>query len=207
MSGQAQGAMHPRVETLALYASRDLQWWEQWSVGRHVTRCGDCEQQVTLFRSAATELKREANAQVLTGYEAIVEWSALEREMLGNIKVGVDAARCIDKVGRGRIAFRFALVAGMAALFAGGWMTHIPSEETGRAWRQLQNAFGFERPPVAATSLRSTPDGIAVRAHGATLTILHPRSAVVSMPGPSSVTASYMDEDSGQVTITNVYAQ
>lgn len=207
MSGQAQTAIHPRVETLALYSTGDLSLWERWSVRRHVVHCGDCEQQVTLFRSAASELKREAKAQVLTGYEAIVDWQVLEREMLGNIAVGVDAARCIDKVGRGRLVLRFGLVAAMAALFIGGWMTHIPSEDTGRLWAQLRHAFGLERPAIAGAMLNSTPDGITVRAHGSTLTILHPRSALVSMSGPSSVTASYMDEDSGQVTITNVYAQ
>jgi hypothetical protein len=57
------------------------------------------------------------------------------------------------------------------------------------------------------TVLRSTPEGIAVRTQGATLTILHPRSAVVSLSGSSAVAARYVDEDTGQVTIANVYGQ
>jgi hypothetical protein len=55
--------------------------------------------------------------------------------------------------------------------------------------------------------LKNTPDGIAVRTQGATLTIMHPRSAVVLVSGPSSMSARYVDEDTGQVTITKVYAQ
>jgi hypothetical protein len=65
----------------------------------------------------------------------------------------------------------------------------------------------LERPQIAGTQLKTTPDGIAVRAQGATLTILHPASAVVSVSGPSSMSARYVDEETGQVTITKVYAQ
>jgi hypothetical protein len=57
------------------------------------------------------------------------------------------------------------------------------------------------------TVLQSTPGGIAVRTQGATLTILHPNSAVISLSGTSGVSARYFDEETGQVTITKVYGQ
>ena len=50
--------------------------------------------------AARAELNRESSDETLTGFEAIADWRSLEREMLGNIAVGVAAARCIDKVGR-----------------------------------------------------------------------------------------------------------
>ncbi len=52
--------VHPSVQTLALYATRDLPWMTRFSVARHIRRCTECEQQVALFRSAKSELRREA---------------------------------------------------------------------------------------------------------------------------------------------------
>lgn len=200
--------LHPGAGTLALYANGDLPWSRRWRVGRHVAQCEDCEQQVALFRSAKAELQREAKAQTLTGFEAIADWSRLEREMLGNIAVGVDAARCIDNVRRGRVLLvRTALAAGLTALFVAGWVTHIPKEQTEHLMSSLRRVVGMERPQITGTVLRATPDAIAVRAQGATLTIMHPPSAVVSMSGSSAVAARYIDEETGEVTITKVYGQ
>jgi hypothetical protein len=199
---------HPSMEMLSLYAGGDLPFALRFRTGRHVKECAACERQVLSLQSAKTELRREARAEVLTGFEAIADWHALETDMLGNIRVGVAAARCIEKVGRRRrIGARLAWVVGMAALFAAGWMSRMPPEDTHRIITALRRVVGLEQPAFNGTVVRSTPDGIAVRAQGATLTLLHPQSAVVSMSSPASVTARYIDDDSGQVTITNVYGQ
>lgn len=206
--GTMDNRLHPAAEILALYAGGELPLLARWRLGRHVRRCADCEQQVALFHSAKAELKREADSQTLTGFEAIADWSRLEREMLGNIGVGVAAARCVDNVHGGRkILIRVAFATGLAALFVGGWMTHIPAEQTEHLFTSLRRAVGVERPQITGTELRTTPDGIAVRTEGATLRILHPRSAVVSLSGRSAVAARYVDEETGELTITKVYAQ
>jgi len=205
---ETKRARHPNPETLALYSAGDLRLMTRLKVGRHVARCGDCEQQVLLFRSARTELKREAGEQTLTGYEAIVSWPSLEREMMGNIAVGLDAARCIENVGRKRVvAYKLALVSGLTILFAAGWATHIPQGETQRLADALRRTVGLERPEIKGTVLRATSEDVFVRTQGATLKIMHPPSAVVSMSGTSAVAARYVDEETGQVTITNVYGQ
>lgn len=199
---------HPGLEILSLYASGDLPFFSRLSTGAHVKECADCERQVLSIRSAKAELRREASAQILTGFEAIADWQALEGDMLGNIRVGVAAARCIENVGRTRKwTARFAWAAGMTALFFAGWLTRVPPEDNQKIVTALRRAVGLDQPQFYGTIVRSTPDGIAVRTQGATLTILHPRSAVISMSSPSSVTARYVDDDSGQVTITNVYGQ
>lgn len=201
-------ALHPSLETLALYSNSDLQWRERWRVKRHLGRCQACEQQVTRFRTATLELKHEAKTQTLTGYEAIADWKRLEREMLGNIAVGLAAARCIDNVGRKRaLISRGAAVMGLMILFVAGWVTHIPQEQTSHLFASLRRLAGMEHQQVTGTVVRTTPDGIAVRTPGATLVIMHPRSAVVSLSGSSAVAARYVDEETGQVTITNVYGQ
>ena len=208
MTSAPDRSMHPAAARLALYAGGELPWMERWRVRRHIAQCPECEHQVALFRSAKAELRREARSQTLTGFEAIADWSRLEREMLGNIAVGVAAARCIDKEQRGRaLLLRTGAVAGLAALFVAGWMTHIPKEQTAHLAASLRQLVGLERPQPTGTVLRATAEGVAVRAQGATLTILHPASAVVSLSGSSAVSARYVDEDTGQVTITKVYAQ
>lgn len=201
-------AVHPRLETLALFSRGELPWRLRWRTRSHLRRCGDCEQQVLLFRSATAQLKREAETQTLTGFEAIADWTRLEREMLGNISVGVAAGRCIEKTSRKRaVLSKAAFATALAALFVAGWMTHIPREQTAHLTASLRQLLGGKRQQPAGTVLETTPDGIAVRAQGATLTILHPRSAVVSLSGSSAVAARYVDSETGQVTITNVYGQ
>lgn len=204
----AETIAHPGIEILSLYSAGDLPFVLRFRTGRHVRHCAECERQVLSMQSAKAELRRQAHGEILTGFEAIADWQALEADMLGNIRVGVAASRCIENVGRTRNwTSRLAWGVGMAALFSAGWMARIPSEDNQRIVSALRRVVGLEQPYSAGTVVRSTPEGIAVRAQGATLTILHPHSAVVSMSGPSSVTARYVDDDSGQVTITSVYGQ
>jgi hypothetical protein len=201
-------AAHPSVEILSLYSAGDLPVLLKFETGRHLRKCEACEQQVVSLRASKEELQREAHGEVLTGFEAIADWSALERDMLGNIRVGVAAAQCIENVGKTRRwTSRLAWTAGMVGLFLAGWMARIPPQDSQRIIGALRRAVGIEQPSVHETVLRSTPDGISVKADGATLTIFHPQSAVISMSGPAEVTARYVDDDSGQVTITNVYGQ
>ena len=128
--------------------------------------------------------------------------------MHGNIAVGVSAARCVDKVRRGRAFFlRGAFITGLASLFVVGWMTHIPNEQTGHLLTSLRRIVGLNPQEFTGTVVRSTPEGIAVRSQGTTLTLMHPSSALVTMSGSSAVEARYVDEETGQVTITNVYGQ
>jgi hypothetical protein len=208
MIRDAQQSVHPSAPVLALFMSGDLPWKEMWRLRRHINRCEQCESQVAEYRAAKGELKREAESQTLTAFEAIADWSMLEREMLGNIAVGVAAARCVDRVRRGRsVLIKSAITAGLTILFVAGWITHIPREQTAHMVASLRQMIGWDRPQMTGTQLKTTPQGIAVRAQGATLTIMHPPSAVVLVSGPSSMSARYVDEDSGQVTITKVYAQ
>jgi hypothetical protein len=208
MSKELKKPLHPGPAALALFSCGDLPWRQMWRLRRHVRGCDQCERQVAEFRAAKSELKREAQTETLTGFEAITDWSVLEREMLGNIAVGVAAARCVDNVRRGRsFLIKATVLAGLTTLFVAGWITHIPKEETIHLAASLRQIIGLDRPPIIGTQLKTTPDGIAVRAQGATLTILHPPSAVISVSGPSAMSARYVDEDSGEVTITKVYAQ
>ncbi len=200
----SQSVPHPDSKGLALYSTGDLPWTSQLRIRRHVSRCAECENQVSGFRSSIAELRREAATESLPG----PDWSRLEREMLGNIAVGVAAARCIDNVGKRRFfSAGFAVTVGLMLLFVAGWFTHIPREENAHLMASLRRAFSGNGSAFSSTVLQTTPEGIAVRNRGGTLTLLHPGSAIVSLSGDSTVTARYVDENTGQVTIAKVYGE
>jgi len=206
LSARAQ-SKHPTHRSLSLYLRGDLPWVARMNVRMHVRGCHRCQQYLASVEEAVGELRREAETQTLTGFEAIADWSRLEREMIGNIAVGVAAARCVDHVGRGRKILAWtAASTGLLVLFAAGWATHIPREQTEHIFAALQTWAGHA-PQGAGTVLRSSPDGVAVRAQGSTLTLMHPRSAVISVSSTSGMEARYVDAETGQVTITSVYAQ
>ncbi|HEX7359745.1 MAG TPA: hypothetical protein VF283_04570 [Bryobacteraceae bacterium] len=189
---------HPSLRTLALYASGDLSRFAIWRANGHVRRCGICSREVEAFRSAGAALKRSAEEQALARIGPLAHGKRLEREMTGNIAVGVAAARCVERTGRKHIGlWRGALAAvAVAAIFIVTWLVHTPKPQPLIAKSSGANA---------GTIIETTPGGIAVRSQGASLTILHPASAVVSLASGPGVSARYIDEETGEVTITNVY--
>lgn len=201
--------IHPGNEALALYSRGDLSWRQRWSVRSHVRRCQQCGCQLEQFKSATAALRQEAKEKTPTDLEAIANWSALEREMVGNIKVGLDAARCIENVGRRRSAgWRVAFTTGLlSVILTVGWIMNIPAVQRGHLEESLRRIAGLYPPTVGGTVVQTTPQGIAVRSQGATLTLLNPSSATVSLSGKSAVGARYIDDETGQITITNVYGQ
>lgn len=201
---------HPKANDLALLAGDDLPVWRRLTIANHVQRCAHCEHEVRQFQSAAAEIKRAGASETLTAFEAVGNWPSLEREMIGNIKVGVAAAQCIEKAGARRFHHWRAsfIVAALSVLFIAGWLIHIPNSDTERMLSAFRLAFTGSR-MAAGTILQTTPEGVAVRSQGAMLTVLHPASAQVtlSLSGGSSVGARYFDDETGQVTITSVYGQ
>lgn len=199
---------HPSLKFLALYANGDLPLLKQWQVKHHIWGCSRCDEEVSQLQSALAELRKEASTSTLTAFEAVVDWSRLEREMLGNIAVGVAAARCIDHVGSRRWLSRGALLsAGLAVVFMAGWFTHIPPEQNRHLIASLRRIVGLSEAQTSVPIVQTTQEGIAVRVQGATFTLMHPPSAVVSLSGNSAMTARYVDEHTGQVTITKVYGE
>ncbi len=201
-------SQHLPAGLAALYTGGDLPRRLRFKIKLHLRGCEACTHAVESFRAATAELRREAETNVLTGFEAIADWSRLEREMTGNIAVGVAAARCVDKTRHpSSLWLRAAFILGLAILFAAGWITHIPSEDSARLLTSLRQWAGVEASASGNTVLRTAPDSILVRTQGTTLKLIHPPSAITSLSGGDAVEARYIDEKTGQVTITNVYGQ
>jgi len=210
MTVRTDTELHPSIEDLSLFSRGDLNRIASWRTARHIRHCANCEQLCGQFRTAVQEVQRLASQQSLTGFEACMNWGRLEREMVGNIKVGLAAAACIEHVPhrtfhgwRGAAA-----VTGLSFVFVAGWLMNVPRRDTEKVATAIRTAFAPQQ-SANGTILQTTSDGIAVRSQGAMLTLFHPSASdlTVSVNGTSSVAASYVDDETGQVTITNVYAQ
>lgn len=201
---------HPSPEELALFSQGDLPLVKRWLLGAHLRSCPSCEYELERFRDTAIAIKRQTTANALEAVQAAADWSRLEQEMIGNINVGIAAARCVAKVpGRSLEGWRLAaLVGGLTFVFVAGWLVNVPREDTDKILAAVRASFTVPQRPTG-TVLQTSPRGVSIRFQGASLTLLHPSSAqaTASFSSRSSVGVRYVDDQTGQVTITNVYGQ
>jgi len=198
------------IETdLALYATGDLPFWRNALVNLHVRRCDECRDLLEALRADRQELRRSINE-----LPANVDWDQLAAEMTANIRVGLAAGECVTPREHKVAAISWrpaAIAAGLVMLMAGAWWLNIPRTDTEAIGRALRNmATGRrvpqeERGPVVGAS----SSGVEVLENGGRMGIeqsgLHPVMYSVSTQGSAS--ARYVDQDTGQVTITAVYDQ
>ena len=187
---------HPSEQDLALYAGRDLGWIERLRVSRHVRACRLCGETVELFQEASAELSSSA-LDLPPG----LRWDRLAEEMKGNIRVGLAAAECIAPVvdRSSRMGWRPAVAMGMATVLLGGaWWFTAPLKKLPQ--HTMRAAEGVV--------LQSTASGLELKENGSAMTLMHPRDGLrtISVSSPGLLRVRYVDGDTGQVTINNVYA-
>jgi len=186
---------HPGEKELALYAAHDLGWIDTIRVGLHVKSCSVCSTEIEAFEQVGRALR--SNVEELP---AGLNWNRLAAEMTANIHLGLEAGECVGPVPvrKGdRMGWRAALVmSGLTFLLFAAWWLNPPPRT-----RQL----AFHTSPA---EIRTAPEGIEVKENGSALTLLHTRGQqtpiIVSTPG--SLRARFVDADTGQVTINNVYS-
>ncbi len=183
---------HPAQAELALAAGADLPLWERWRIRRHLRRCERCRVEMEKFRGARRELASEG-ARLPGG----LDWERLAAEMRANIQVGLEAGECVTLVRpRGRkLGWRVAAaLASLALVIVSGWLFHFP----GFRWHSVEPLT----PAVTATS-----EGIEVQDANGSLVLRHQSEepVLLSVATDGAVTASYFDEETGMVTINNVY--
>ncbi|HUS06368.1 MAG TPA: hypothetical protein VMZ52_08740 [Bryobacteraceae bacterium] len=184
---------HPSEKDLALFAGRDLHPYARWRIARHLHNCPSCEDVLHSFESAKEKLRSEARRM-----PADLDWERLAAEMTGNIRVGLAAGECIAPViakstsTRG-IGWRAsAVLASVTGLMMTAWWLSIPP-----------------RLPRRQVTVQETAGGIELKDNGAALILLHQRGGKTVLFGssPGSLRARYVDSETGQVTINNVYSQ
>jgi hypothetical protein len=213
---------HMKETDLALYASGDLRLWQRAMVRLHVRQCESCHRTVEEFRADGRAL-RDAAGKLPDG----LDWARLSAEMTANIRVGLAAGECVAPRRHARrlftasrfvpaswrpVALASLVTALLAALLVGGWWLNMPSQETqalSRAMRSIwhgRSVMQEERGPV----IEASSDGIELRKDGGALGVSQDAAKLVSVSVSTqgSASAHYVDQDTGQVTITSVsYAQ
>ncbi len=209
--------LHPTAARLALYAGKDLGWWGQWSVQRHVANCSGCQADVDALQNSNAQL-----CNLAPDLPADVNWTRLSQEMTGNIRVGLAAGECIAdfeksvRPSRPRIAWLSGTVLGCAAIVvvASLWlnlptrqMDHLISAVGQVRWGRIGSSFRTPATNQDAVVLEANPLAIEVKMNGHGLALMHPSSAgaTVSVNMQDSAGVRYVDADSGQVTLNKVY--
>lgn len=210
---------HVAETDLALYAAGDLPFWPSpvvyLRVRLHVRRCEECRRLMEALRADREELRGSAD-DMPASISANLDWEQLAAEMTANIRVGLAAGECVTPRERKApaVSWRPAVIAaGFVVLLAGAWWLNIPRTDTeaiGRAIRDMAtggrtSATQEERGPVVGASSA----GVVLVENGGQIRIdqggLEPVMYSVSTQGSAS--ARYVDQDTGQVTITATYVQ
>lgn len=187
--------MHLNQTELALLAGNDVSLAGRIRMNWHVRSCPDCQQEVAAFRRARRSYKEESLAM-----PAGLDWNRLSAEMSANVKLGLEAGQIVARpneryegpVLAERLGWRAAVVtASLTVTVMTGWWLY--------------------RPPLAPTGvvLSANQSGIEWKQEDRTMRLTNPRTdaALVSVSTGGVMRARYVDEDTGQVTINNVYAQ
>lgn len=206
---------HPSETDLALYGTGDLAWGRRQWIGLHVARCGECRGRVEEYRADRDRVRSLADE--LPG----VRWERLAAEMAANIRVGLAAGECVaPRAPKHAIpmGWRVAgVVTGFCALLVLAWWLNMPAAQTaslGRAMKAIVNGPQWQARHMlglddASTLVQASAEGVELRENGGALTLsqrgVRPVSVTLNTQG--SARARYVDSDTGQVTITSVYAQ
>lgn len=207
---------HMAETDLALYASGDLPVWRRLAAGLHVRGCEECRGLLETFRTDRQRMRQSADR-----LPEEIDWDGLSAEMTANIHVGLAAGECVTPRARKAAALTWwrpvAAAAGVVVLIGGAWWLNVPRSDTETIARALQSMFTGQRstltqpapqeergPMVGASSA-----GVELVENGGRMKIeqsgLQPVMYSVSTQGSAST--RWVDQDTGQVTITAVYVQ
>lgn len=182
---------HPSQTNLALFAGGELGRWTRWSVKRHIGICEECQRDITDFSVLRDE------AAVLAELPEIL-WDSIAAEMKANIRLGLEAGECVSPHPITRMVFSPRALAACVSLAA-----------------LLVVSVFLERPAPRGLDIKTTEavletsrSGIQLRegAQGIVLLNRHAREVPVNdLVTGRAMQQSYVDSETGMVTINNVY--
>ena len=192
---------HPDLADLALFAGRDLPWFQQWTVGRHVSHCPACSVEVASFRKMlSTGLDGEMAPPVA--------WEPLAAEMSANIRLGLEASEAIAAYRQPNSApspreerwlnwRAAALVASLTVVASTGWWFAVSA-------KKLNQPVAVVTEPAV---VEATDSGVEISDGNGTLELRTPasRASFVSVSTHGAATTRYTDAETGQITINHVY--
>lgn len=195
---------HPDAGRLALFAGSDLPWLERGMVWMHVASCSRCRGEVEAFQEAS-EVLADENERTLEEFPE--SWQRLEAEMRANIRLGLAAGAIVDEPGREprpdkepamAPSWEMAVVAAsLVIVLASGWYLRRPVSN-------VPTIAEVERPAVV---VEAQDAGIGIQEKEGGMTLLRPasQSATVAVDFGAGARAQYVNGETGQVTIHQVY--
>jgi anti-sigma factor RsiW len=188
---------HLADSTLALYAGKELSVVSRFRIAIHLRRCDRCRRHADEMRRTARWMHAQRNE-----LPADVQWGDLAAEMTANIRLGLAAGRCVsvqpaETEAAPRFAWRNpALALPVLLLVIAGWI--------------LQSWHPPIQPPrsefVLEASYSDSGIGVEKDGRGLSMPSPHTQNVLYSVQG-SAAGVRYVDAESGQVTISHVYAQ
>jgi len=190
---------HPSEADLALLAGGDCGLLTRFNLNRHVARCGDCRDTLASFG----ELRSEVRDMAMPDFAANEsDWSRMAGEMRANIRLGLAAGECIgegpvEATHRNR-APRFAIgMAGVVLLAGVGMFLHglLPHDTLPGV--------------VSSAVLESSGTGVEVRTDKGSMTLMNQGDVTAdqTITSQGAIRDSYVDGNTGTVTITSVYVE
>jgi len=184
---------HPGPEQLALLAGGELRGWARWRLGWHLRRCPKCAAELQEYVEQRHWL-REVGEELPSG----LDWDRLAAEMTANIHVGLAAGECVrgwERVTRFRPRWAALALVSLALLVLGGWWLYAPRVRPVDRWAP------------AEVIAEATGEGLQLRNATGSMTLVFPENerVIVSVSGGGGVRASYVDEQTGLITISHVY--
>jgi hypothetical protein len=204
---------HVSESDLALYSSGDLAGRARWSAAFHVRRCEECRDVLDAYRALRLDA-RDGEAALLES----LNWKRLSAEMMANIHVGLAAGECVDPGAKSRRERKSPVtnwlwnpttaIAGLTIVFAAAWWLNVPAGDKTALTRVMRGLPALDRSgegPVVST----TPTGVEFRENGGSLGLRLNDATLIetSLSVNGSASAHYVDDETGQVTITTVYVQ
>jgi len=203
---------HVAESDLALFVSGDLGLMRRALVRLHVSSCDRCRGRVEAYRA-----DRKAIREIASEIPEHVDWDRMAAEMSANIHLGLAAGECVAPRRRKVATLGWRPAAAMAALtvvLGLAWWLNMPPETTRSLGRALTavwhgGARGITTAPERGLIVEADSSGIELRENGNSLGVsqgtMQPVAVSVSVQGSAS--ARYVNADTGQMTITSVYAQ
>jgi hypothetical protein len=183
---------HPSEANLALFAGGELGHLRRWRVERHVDECAACRGTISEFSTLREQARGMSELPEMA-------WDSMAAEMRANIRLGLEAGECVTERRAGQVGFSLrgvAACASLAMLLVVSFLIEHPAPRVA----------GLKADDAAV--IETSRSGIQVTEGGQAMMLLNARARTVDYQASgSAMGARYVDSDTGQVTINNVYVQ
>ena len=197
---------HLNDSEAALASSGDLSFVARMRSRTHCAVCSSCRMRVEVFKQDAARVRK-----IVPDFELprSMDWGEIERELFANVRLGLDVSEIRTDFGKEperAISWTGAVsIATLTAIVITGWFLAGP-----RTQQYLLHApRAVAQVKSGAMILRGDENGVGLESRGVGMILRNVASSSsrfeVGLEG--SVRSSVVDQDSGQVTVSQIYVE